>query len=111
MLGVRLDTMKSWSAGRNAMPAGAVAELRALYARIERAAAEALDVFARDGGEAEVIEIGIAGDDAEARTLGWPCLGAHEAVIGLIAARACVSVRVVPRGATLATRAASIARG
>lgn len=29
--GVRLDTVKSWSAGRNRVPAGAWAELRRLY--------------------------------------------------------------------------------
>jgi len=94
--GVRLDTVKSWSAGRNPTPAGAVEELRALYARIERAAGEALALIEGAPPEGEV-ELGLAGDDHEAQSLGWPCVGAHAAVLGLVAARARRPVRIVPR--------------
>ncbi len=108
MLGVRIDTVKSWCVGRNRTPPGVIEELRALYRRIEVAADEALGVFAREGGGVDVIEIGVAATDAEAQALGCPCVGAHEALIGLIAARARVPVRVVPRGSTPATAAATI---
>ncbi len=86
-----------------------MAELRALHARVERAAGEALRLLAESG--ADGLEIGLSSDDAEARSLGWPCVGAHAACLGLVAARAAVPVRVVPRGATVPTAAAADARG
>lgn len=99
--GVRPDTVKSWRLGRRAAPPGALAELRALYTRIERAAGEALKEIARQ--RAGAVELGLASDDAEARALGWPCVGAQAAVLGLVAARAKASITVVPRGSTPAT--------
>lgn len=112
--GVRLDTVKSWSSGRNRAPAGAIEELRALYARIERAATEALAqiaALARSHCEPAEIELGLASDDHEAQALGWPCVGAHAAVLGLIAARAGLPVRIVPHGSTAASAAAADAHG
>lgn len=108
-LSVRLDTVKSWSAGRNRAPAGAIADLRALHAKIERAASEALAVIAEQ--KPEEIELGIVADDHEAQGLGWPCVGAHAAVLGLVVARAGIPVRIVPRGSTPATAAAAEAHG
>jgi hypothetical protein len=104
--GVRLDTIKSWSSGRNRAPAGVLAELRTLYAQIERAAVEALGEIERHP-EAEMIEIGLAADDHEAQALGWPCVGAQEAMLGLVVARCRRPVRIVPRGSTVATAAAT----
>jgi len=109
VLGVRLDTVKSWAAGRNRAPPGAVADLRTIYARIERAAEEALAVIREQAPE--LVEIGLASDDHEARSLGWPCVGAHAALLGLIAARCGAPVRVVPRGTTAATAGAADAHG
>jgi len=106
-LTVRIDTVKSWSSGRNGTPEGAIAELRGLYARIETAAGEALTVINHAPADAE-IEIGMAADDYEAQHLGWPCVGAHAAVLGLVAARTKRLVRIVPRGTTIATAAAEI---
>lgn len=40
--GVRLDTVKSWSAGRNRAPEGAISEVRDLIAKQARAADAAL---------------------------------------------------------------------
>ncbi len=109
MLGVRLDTVKSWSLGRNPTPVGVIAELRLLYAGIERAAGEALAVLdVHAPGDAE-IELGLAADDAEAQSLGWPCVNAHTAVLGLVIARCGRPVRIVPRGSTPATEAATAA--
>jgi hypothetical protein len=85
VLGVREDTVYSWSTGRNPAPPGVVAELRALYRRIEAAAAEAL---AQIGAEQqpEELTLALAADDAEAQALGWPSAGAHAAVLGLVIA-------------------------
>lgn len=104
-LGVRLDTVNSWSSGRNPTPAGVVEELRGLYARIEQAAARMLALRA-ERSDVDAVEAGIARDDAEAQALGWPCVGAQRAMLGIVAAQLDVPVRVVERGSTLATRAA-----
>jgi hypothetical protein len=104
--GVRLDTVKSWCAGRNPAPAGVIADLRALYAFQRRAADEALALAGKapDGAE---IEISYAVDDAEALAIGWPCAAAQHASLGMVVARLARPVRLVPRGTTLATAAAA----
>lgn len=109
-LGVRLDTVNSWSSGRNPTPAGVIDELRGLYARIEDAAARTLALRA-ERGDVDAAELGIAGDDAEAQVLGWPCVGAQVAMAGIVAARLDVPVRVVERGSTRATAVAVVAHG
>lgn len=103
--GVRLDTVKSWSAGRNAAPAGVVAELRGLYAQIETAATEAIKLAKKQ--QPTALELGLASDDHEAQSLGWPCVGAQAAAFGLIAARIAIPVVIVPRGSALASAAAA----
>lgn len=109
VLGVSINTVKSWMAGRAAPRPGVIADLRALYARIERAADEALAVIA-DAPPDTVVELGYAADDHEAQGLGWPCCGAQRAMLGLVAARCGRTVRLVPRGSTVATAAAADAR-
>lgn len=110
--GVRLDTVKSWCAGRNAAPAGVLAELRGLHERISRAAIEALAIIAQAPPDA-AIELGYAADDAEAQSLGWPCVGAQAAMLGEMLALLSPdrAVRLIPRGASLATAAAADAHG
>lgn len=112
LLGVRLDTVKSWSSGRRTVSPGALAELWALADRQETAARQAAQAWESQGRPAAV-EIGIAADDHEARSLGWPCVGAHLAVVRraweLVGDRAAVTV--VPRGSTVATAAAADAHG
>ena len=104
-LDVRLDTVKSWSSGRNPAAAGAIAELRALYAQIERAAGEGLAQIAKM--KPETAELGLAKSDAEAKRLGFPCIGAHGAALGIIAAKAGIPVSIVPRGSSVASAAAA----
>jgi hypothetical protein len=109
-LDVRLDTVKSWSSGRNPAPLGVLSELRDLYVTIEAAAlanAKQIEALLDGDGAPDKIEIGLAGDDHEAQLLGWPCVGAHAAVLGLVAAKSPVPVAVVPSGATVATVAAT----
>ncbi|MEC9266688.1 MAG: hypothetical protein VX464_11565 [Pseudomonadota bacterium] len=101
--------MKSWSAGRNGTPDQVLAEMAALYARIEEAADVASDLIDAQDVAGE-IELGIASDDHEAQSLGWPCVGAHRAVLAIVVARAIEaghSVKIVPRGSTIATAAAA----
>ena len=107
--GVRIDTVKSWATGRNNCPPGPLGELRALIAMQERAACETLAIIKR-GGAAE-IELGYPSDDREARSLGWPCVGAWAAMAARIVAATELAARLVPRGSTSATAAAIDARG
>lgn len=109
-LNVRLDTVKSWDSGRRGSPDGALHELRALIARQERAAAEALALIAKQ--RPAELELGYAADDHEAQSLGWPCVGAQAAVLGRILAGAPndVKIHLVPRGSTVGTAAAADAR-
>jgi hypothetical protein len=105
-LGVRIDTVKSWAAGRNPTPAGVITQLRELYCQIERAAAEALAQIAVLPQSPDLVELGISADDHEAQSLGFPCVGAHAAVLGLVVAGATEPCRIVPRGSTAASAAA-----
>jgi hypothetical protein len=61
-------------------------------------------------GAAE-IEIGYATDDAEAQAMSWPCRAAQWQSLALVFASAARTVRLVPRGSTLATAAAADAHG
>lgn len=87
---MRLDTVKSWSSGRNPTPHAVIVELRALYSKIETAAGELLKAaqeLTKMHGEAAEIAIEIASNDREARKRGWPCVGAQRAAYGIAAAR------------------------
>lgn len=98
VLDVRSDTVRSWDDGRRNAPAAVLDQLAALHRRIEHAADEALaqidDVVERHGPAFEMA-LRVAGDDAEARLIGWPCVGAHQAVLGMVAAR------LIARGRTV----------
>ncbi len=109
LLGVRIDTVKSWSAGRNRAPAGVIAELRALHGRIEAAAGAAVRAIEATG--AADIEIGYPADDHEARALGLPCVGAWRAMAAIVVARTRGHARLAPRGSTPAGAAAADAHG
>lgn len=107
LLKVRIDTVKSWSSGRNPTPDGALADLRALARRIDRAATEALALIAEQ--RPPEIELGYAVDDHEAQSLGWPCVGAQAAALGRIVAGVPDGARVslAPRGTSGGTAAAA----
>lgn len=75
--GVRIDTVKSWSAGRNRPPAGAWDELRALYQQQIVAVEEALTMA--EGAE------DIALNEHGPRAAEWPSKGAHMAALAMIA--------------------------
>ena len=112
-LRVRLDPIKSWTSGRRQAPQEALAELAALAAHIDTAAIEAvaqIDAMAAQHGAPPEIDLGVASDDAEAQSIGWPCVGAQCASLGLVVARGTkrgYRFRVSPRGSTVATASAA----
>jgi hypothetical protein len=81
--------------------------------RIDAAATEALaqiEAMAIQHGQPAEIDLGLASDDAEAQSIGWPCIGAQCASLGLVVSRGMARgyrFRVSPRGSTVATAAAS----
>jgi hypothetical protein len=109
-LRVREDTVKSWRTGRNPTPPGVFVSLRTLYAGQTNAAGEALALLSSAPSDM-VVELGLASDDAEAQLLGFPCVGAHAAVLGMVVGGANRPVRIVPRGSTPVTAAAADAHG
>jgi len=93
-LKVRLDTVKSWCAGRNVARPSVLAELRALYGTIQTAA----ENLARDnerlieqqrqrGVQPRAIVFGLAETDDVARAYGFPSQGPYMAAIGLAVLR------------------------
>ena len=107
VLNARLDTIKAWSSGRNPTPPGVLAEMRALYGKIDRAAAEAIDTIRSQAGSDGMIELALAADDHEAQGLGWPCVGAQAAMLGLVVAAVENPARIVPRGSSIGAAAAA----
>lgn len=109
-LDVSLSTVKAWGQNKNSCPDGVICELIDLYDRMEIAADEALTSFILQGEPAGVVELGVSVDDAEAQTLGWPCVGTHAAVLGLVSISLIAEghrVKIVPRGSTVVTAAAA----
>ena len=109
-LGVRLDTAKSWSADRRTCPESVLDDLRTLASRQATAAEQALAVLASHSTAPDEIELGYPVDDHEAKTLGWPCIGAWKGMAARFVAGSPVRVIMVPRGSTVATAAAIDAR-
>jgi hypothetical protein len=88
-LNVRPDTVKSWGAGRNAAPVRVLDELRALHRQQRRAADKTLAQYRgmlAEHGPPEIIDLALAANDEAAKARGWPCIGAHAAVLGLVIA-------------------------
>jgi hypothetical protein len=89
-LKVRLDTVKSWCAGRNTAKPAVLAELRRLYANIQGAAEtlaqsnQRLLTRQRERGIQQLgIVFGVAETDGVARVYGFPSKGPYMAAVGL----------------------------
>jgi hypothetical protein len=83
---VRLDTIKSWSAGRNEANPRVLAELRGLYQKIIHASGQLgarIDALKGDPSSTTEVTLGTAESETAARKLGFPCMGAHAAALGL----------------------------
>lgn len=112
-LAVRLDTVKSWSSGRNRCPDGAMGDMRGLIAGQRQSAKNALaqiDDLVRQHDAPDAVELGEPVDDADAQAIGWPCVGAWRGMAARLVAGAPTGVvfAIVPRGSTPATAAAKI---
>ena len=110
LLGVSLDTAKKWSSGGRNPPERVLLELAGLAERIDAAADGALETIDAKveliATDPDVIELGLAADDAEAQSLGWPCVGAHRAVLAMVVSRGMAegyTFQIVPRGSTAVT--------
>jgi plasmid maintenance system antidote protein VapI len=101
-LKVRIDTVKSWCAGRNVTKPTVLAELRELYAKIQAAA----DKLAQDNErlleqqrgrkiQQRAIVFGLAETDDVARAYGFPSQGPYMAAIGLALLRLPDDVAIV----------------
>ena len=109
-LSVPVNTVEGWRMGRRTCPSGAIDELRSLFSKIENAANENIKLTSKlttEHGVPDEIELGLASDDYEAQTLGWPCVGAQEACYGLVIARLPHKFKIVPRGSNAATAKAA----
>lgn len=87
---VRPDTVKSWCAGRNPTPAGAVDEIRDLIAKQERAAQEALALYREklaEHGPPAALDLYL-GDKS------WPTRSAQEMALARVAASVDVPVNI-----------------
>jgi len=99
---VRLDTVKSWCSDRRHAPDGVIDELRGLYEKINADAVRMVEAISKTDPDL-VIEVGLAADDAEAQSKGWPCVGAQAAAIGLVIARIRNPVVIEPLESTVAS--------
>ncbi len=100
----RLDTIKSWCSGRRHAPDGVIDELRALYDKINASAIRMVESANKTDPDLP-IELGLAADDADAQSMGWPCVGAQAAAFGLVIARIRNPVVVEPHGSAWASSA------
>lgn len=113
LLNIRPDTVKSWAAGRRNCPDAVLADLAAIADSIDRAAEQTIDQIdsvAAAKGAPETIELGIASDDHEAQSLGWPTVSVQRAMLGLVLGRGIAMgyrFAIVPRGSTPSTAAAA----
>src|SRR5262249_48206923 len=101
-LKVRIDTVKSWCAGRNVAKPAVLAELRGLYASIQAAADQLaqdnrrlLELQRERGDEPRGIVFGLAETDDIARAFGFPSQGPYAAAIGLALLRLPDDVAIV----------------
>ena len=107
-LGVRVDTVKSWSTGRNNPKQGVFDQLHELLITQETAAGEVVKIW-EDLGQPEKWELGYAADDYEAQSLGWPSARAQMAAFARVWEMLHDDCELIlsPRGSTLATAAAA----
>ncbi len=108
------DLIIEWIGGSEDPPDEAMDDISQLVCRMAESVAEVLDHVldkaGEHGGYPDVLELGLASDNVEAQTLGWPNANSHRTVIGLTAAQMValgIKVSVVPRGSTVTSAAAA----
>lgn len=91
------EAVKNWAIGKKDAPEDAIEELRDLFQMIQIMAYDAVDMIEKQ--DPAGVELELARDDAEANELGLPCVGAHAAALGTVAALCDRSVVLAKRGA------------
>mgnify|MGYP000267583802 CR=1 FL=1 len=109
-------TVRAWLDGVEIPPQAAIDAVADLLRRIDHTVDETLHLVADQAPDPSggTVQLGVAVDDAEARTLGWPGAGVHRTVIGQAAAALMhdgYSVDIVPRGSTPESAAAADQHG
>ena len=89
-------------------PEGVIKEMSELVALQTKAVERQLSFMKTNG--VKQAEIGYPVDNEEAKSMGWPCIGAVKVVLGRIIAGSDATITLVPRGATNGTAAAIDAR-
>ena len=84
ILEVREDTVRQWIKGRREPPIDALIAMATYVAHQVSVADEVIEQVVQDTEDS--VELGIATDDAEAQSLGWPSALAQHRVIGRITA-------------------------
>lgn len=108
-LDISLSMIEKMARGTRSAPESVIGEMQRLIERQENAAAQAISrITSMDPTE---VEIGYPADDHEAQALGWPCVGAWQAMAARVVARTGIKVLLVPRGSTVGTARAADAAG
>lgn len=108
-LKVSQKNVERWVDGVREPPEGVIKEMSELVAMQTKVVVRQLSFMKTNG--VKQAEIGYPVDDEEAKSMGWPCLGAVKVVLGRIIAGSDTSIILSPRGSTSGTAAAIDARG
>ena len=108
-LNVSQKNVERWVDGVREPPEGVIKEMSELVAMQTKVVVRQLSFMKTNG--VKQAEIGYPVDDEEAKSMGWPCLGAVKVVLGRIIAGSDTSIILSPRGSTSGTAAAIDARG
>ena len=107
-LNVSQKNVERWVDGVREPPEGVIKEMSELVAMQTKVVDRQLSFMKTNG--VKQAEIGYPVDDEEAKSMGWPCLGAVKVVLGRIIAGSDTSIILSPRGSTSGTAAAIDAR-
>lgn len=107
-LNVSQKNVERWVDGVREPPEGVINEMSELVAMQTKAVERQLSFMKMHG--VKQAEIGYPVDDEEAKSMGWPCVGAVKVVLGHIIAGSEALITLVPRGSTSGTAAAIDAR-
>lgn len=107
-LNVSQKNVERWVDGVREPPEGVIKEMSELVAMQTKVVERQLSFMKTNG--VKQAEIGYPVDDEEAKSMGWPCVGAVKVVLGHIIAGSEASITLSPRGATSGTAAAIDAR-
>ena len=107
-LNVSQKNVERWVDGVREPPEGVIKEMSELVAMQTKVVERQLSFMKTNG--VKQAEIGYPVDDEEAKSMGWPCIGAVKVVLGRIIAGSDASIILSPRGSTSGTAAAIDAR-